>query len=77
MIAATCDWGRPGKPEHGVVSVNYASVGPPCVSVVRVSLQLDPPPLPPCECHSHSRVAAARFARTEEGSAGGQQPLRV
>ena len=56
--------------------VTYASVGPPCASVIRVSLRLDLPSVGPlsCECHSHSRVAVARFARTEEGSAGEGDP---
>ena len=68
MTTATFDWGRPGKPEHGVVivkachlsvsgcvnrghlpleKVSCASVGPPCVSVIRVSLQLDLPSVGP------------------------------
>ena len=94
LPAPKCHNGRPGKPEHGVLSVKachlsvigganrghlplekvtYASVGPPCVSVIRVSLRLASVP-PLCECHLHSRVAAARFARTEEGSAGEGNP---
>ena len=56
--------------------VTYASVGLPCVTVTRVSLRLDLPSVgpPQCECHSHSRVAVARFARTEEGTAGEGNP---
>ena len=68
MTTATFDWGRPGKPEHGVLSVKachlsvsggenrghlrlekvaYANVGPPCVSVIRLSLRLDLPSVGP------------------------------
>ena len=68
VTTATFDWGRPGKPEHGVLSVKachlsvsgganrghfplekvtYASVGPLCVSVICVSLQLDLPSVGP------------------------------
>ena len=68
LPVSKCDWGQPGKPEHGVFSVKachlsvivggnrghlplekvtYASVGPPCVSVIRVSLRLDLPSIGP------------------------------
>ena len=68
VTTATFDWLRPGKPEHGFLSVKachlsvigganrgdlplekvtYASVGFPCVSVIRVSLRLDLPSIGP------------------------------
>ena len=67
-----CQWGA-NRGHLPLKKVTYASVGPACVSVIRMPLRLDLPsvgPPPGRERHSHSRVAAARFAGAEEGSAG-------
>ena len=94
VTAATFDWGRRRKPEHGVLSVKachlsvkgganrghlplekvtYAECRSPLRDACRCSSNCPVSVPPACECHSHSRVAAARFARTEEGFAWGGQ----
>ena len=70
---------NPDRPEHGVLSVKscHLSVSGGAnrghLPLEKVLMQVSVPPVPPLrECHS--RVAAARFARAGEGSAGEGNP---